>query len=226
MTLDEFMSQVLSNNGGYVDVDKEYGPQCWDLVELYAEQMGVPKEPWAIPLGPLKDAYEAWTVPSDHMDKYFSRIEEGSQERGDINVYGPKPGFPEGHICIDLGNGQVFQQNASIEGSPSHVETRSTSYLLGALRIKGVGMDDEDIKAIYLAAGKSEADANLQANLDYWRGKKVEELAKALYKSQTDDKFYYYAVHYVSDVTTLQAELAAKPGAGTILTPGNYTVKS
>lgn len=139
------LDQLIQNpplgvNGQDVDIDKEFGAQCWDIVELYAELMGVPKEPWAIPLGPLGYAYEAWTVWTPHMDKYFVKIPAGQQVRGDANVYGIHPFGPEGHVNIDLGNGQVFEQNADPDGSPAHIATRATNYLLGSLRFKGANM--------------------------------------------------------------------------------------
>lgn len=138
MTLAQFIS--LHDNQP-VDVDGEFGAQCWDLVELYAEQvLGVPRAPWAITLGPNGDAHEAWTVFDAHMQEFFDKIPTGQQQPGDINVYDAKPGFPAGHICIDLGGGNVFQQNAPIEGSPAHTGARATSYLLGSLRLKEIAM--------------------------------------------------------------------------------------
>lgn len=167
MSIDNF---ITANNGKYIDVDGAYQAQCWDLVELYAEQvLGVPKEPWSITLGPNGVAYEAWTVFDAHMQRNFDKIPLGQQTRGDINVYGAKPGFPEGHICIDLGAGQVFQQNASQAGSPSHIETRAVSYLLGALRKKGTSMQltpTQVDKLIKMSLGRPSTPAELN-NPDY-----------------------------------------------------------
>lgn len=125
-----------------VDVDKAYGDQCWDLVELYAERCGVPKEPWAITLGPEQAAKEAWTVFDAHMQKYFDRVPVGSQQAGDIAVYGPHGQYTEGHIAIWADNRQVFEQNADPNGALPHVYPRPNTYLLGSLRIKKQGGDD------------------------------------------------------------------------------------
>lgn len=65
---------------------------------------------------------------------------------------------------------------------------------------EGIKMDDKDVTSAYLAAGKSEAEATKPENLNYWRGKKPEELNKALYKGQIQDKYYYKASHYDEDV--------------------------
>lgn len=140
MTLvDQFISNPPQGvNGQGVDLDNEFGAQCWDLAELYAEMLGVPKEPWAIPLGPTGSAKEAWTYfdQSPHMQTYFDKIDAADRQRGDINVYDGHGQYPEGHINIELGNGQVFEQNADPDGSPAHTSSRSTTYLLGSLRVK------------------------------------------------------------------------------------------
>lgn len=138
MTIDEF---VAANNGKFIDVDHYYGAQCWDLVELYAEQvLGIPKEPWAITLGPEGAAKEAWKVFDAHMQRYFDKIPKGQEQKGDIPVYDGHGAFPEGHIAISLGGGQVFEENADPNGSPAHVYPRATTYLLGSLRKKGSGV--------------------------------------------------------------------------------------
>jgi hypothetical protein len=133
------LSQFITNeNNQSVNIDGEYGAQCWDLVELYAEQvLQVPKEPWAITLGPLGAAYEAWTVFDTHMQQYFDKILAGEQQSGDICVDEAHIGGPEGHIYIYVSPTEVFEQNANPDGSPSHLFNRPTTYLLGSLRRKG-----------------------------------------------------------------------------------------
>lgn len=127
-------------NGQPVDVDNAFGGECWDLVELFAERCGVPKEPWAVPLGPRGHAEEAWTYfdKSPHMQKYFDKVPAGQQRKGDIGVYAGRPGYEEGHILIFINsNNAVFEENADPDGSPAHVYTnRSATYLLGVLRLK------------------------------------------------------------------------------------------
>lgn len=121
-----------------VDLDNAYGNQCWDLVELYAELvLGVPKEPWAITLGPEGAAKEAWTVFDDHMQKYFDKVPKGEERKGYIAVYDGHGTYTEGHIAIWLDDGFVFEQNADPDGSLPHIYKRPTTYLLGSLRYKG-----------------------------------------------------------------------------------------
>lgn len=48
MTLDKFVTKY---NGKAVDVDKAYGPQCWDLAEAYAREVRGIKERPALPTG-------------------------------------------------------------------------------------------------------------------------------------------------------------------------------
>lgn len=138
--LDQF---VKTYNNQYIDVDRfpaEALYQCWDIVELYAQTLGVPKEPWSITLGPEGAAKEAWTVFDAHMQRNFIKVPAGQQIKGDINIYGAHGIYTEGHINIDLGNGTVFEQNADPDKSPAHISQRPTIYLLGSLRKKGLVM--------------------------------------------------------------------------------------
>lgn len=146
ITLDQF---VTANTNVPVDVDHEYGAQCWDLVELYAEQvLGLHQNPWAITLNgsaiyPAGDAKNAWLCFSDNpqLQENFDQIPVGQEQRGDILVYNGHGVYTEGHIAICLGNGQVFEQNADPDGSNAHVYSRANTYLLGALRLmKGIDM--------------------------------------------------------------------------------------
>lgn len=132
-------------NGQHVDVDNEFGGQCWDLVELYAERLGVPKAPWAITLNtdgsaPAGYAKNAWLYFNNNPNlvAHFDQIPAGQHQRGDIGVYNGHGDYVEGHINIftDSGNG-VFQENADPDGSPAHETQRAPTYLLGALRLKG-----------------------------------------------------------------------------------------
>lgn len=59
---------------------------------------------------------------------------------GDIAVYDAHGAFPEGHIAIYIGNGQVFEQNADPDGSPAHTFTRANTFLLGYLTQEGDDM--------------------------------------------------------------------------------------
>lgn len=54
---------------------------------------------------------------------------------GAIAVYDAHGAYPDGHIAIYIGNGQVFEQNADPDGSPAHTFTRANTYLLGYLTL-------------------------------------------------------------------------------------------
>lgn len=155
MSAPQVLDQMIADttiNGQPVDIDKEFGGQCWDLVELFAERCGVPKatspRPWAIPLGTNGYAKEAWTQydNSPHMQEYFDKVLAGQQQKGDITVYDGHGDYVEGHIAISLGGNEVFEENADPDGSPAHVyASRSSAYLLGALRIKGGTMATDSV---------------------------------------------------------------------------------
>lgn len=162
MTLAEFISSSpVGVNGTYVDVDKLYGPECWDLVELYAEQvLQIPKNPWAVTLIPDGVAKNAWLNydQNPQLIKYFDKIPAGQEKTGDITIYNGHGVYTEGHIAIKV-DGGVFEQNADPDGSPAHISNRSTTYLLGSLRLKGENMSlmdsiietDEDNRQVFLA---------------------------------------------------------------------------
>lgn len=192
MTLDQLIANPPTGvNGQFVDVDKEFGPQCWDLVELYAEQvLNIPKAPWAITLGPNQAAYEAWTVFDVHMQQYFTKIPVGQQQRGDINIYTIHPGGLEGHINIQIDNGQVFEQNADPDGSASHIYTRPTTFLLGSLRLKGEEqsmLDQTLVDSLYIAYWGREPN---QTELEGWVGQPTNNLIKALDNTPQHTEFF------------------------------------
>lgn len=75
-----------------------------------------------------------------------------SPQPRDIACYNAHPGFPDGHIAIYVGNGQVFEQNADPDGSPPHLFNRSTQYLLGYLTQGGEEMiNSGDVQNVYKA---------------------------------------------------------------------------
>lgn len=155
MTLSDF---VDSRNGKYVDVDSEYGAQCWDLVEDYAENvLEVPKNPWAITLNPDKTAKSAWLAydQNPQLIQYFDKVDAGQEQTGDILVYNGHGDFTEGHIAVCLGGGLVFEQNADPDDSPCHTYRRATTYLLGALRFKGDENMQQDISDLFTALDKT-----------------------------------------------------------------------
>lgn len=145
MNIDQF---VDTWNNSFCDIDKEYGNQCWDIVEQYAEDvLQIPRSPWAITLnapqgqvsGVAKNAWLYYDL-NPQLVKYFDRVSPGQEKKGDINVYDGHGAFTEGHIAIELG-GQVFEQNADPDHSPAHIAVRPRTYLLGSLRKKGTDMN-------------------------------------------------------------------------------------
>jgi hypothetical protein len=164
-----------------VDVDHEYGDQCWDLVELFAERGGVPKNPWAITLdtdgsAPAGYAKNAWLYfdSNPNLVQHFVQVPIGQQQAGDIAVYNGHGTYVEGHIAIWVNTTEVFEQNADPDGAMPHVYARSNTYLLGSLRMKGGAMAEpltlpQARILAYFVLGRSDAlngneDADLQAN--------------------------------------------------------------
>src|SRR2546422_790417 len=107
LSLDQFVSKY---NGKYKDVDRDYGPQCWDLVEAYAEEVfGLPSNPYTIQTGDGK-AEGVINLFRNPLPKYFTKIArnhrfyKATPKKGDIIVWsGSLPGSGgAGHIAICL----------------------------------------------------------------------------------------------------------------------------
>jgi len=140
MTLNQFISKY---NGESVNVDKMYGPQCWDLAAEYSRSVvGVPgsKFPFGLPTGDGRAAgvYYNFTSP---LPKYYQRIARNSgvvPKPGDIVVWHyslPNSGG-SGHIAIVLSANKTgfvsFDQNWG--GQYAHKVSHSYSYVAGFLR--------------------------------------------------------------------------------------------
>lgn len=119
--LQTFINQVLATG-------KPVGSgECGELVDLWlVEGYGVRTS--------YPNAIDYWTngLPG------FQRV--NSPEPGDLACYDAHPGYPDGHIAIYAGNGEVFEQNADPDGALPHVYLRANTYLLGYLRYNGGNM--------------------------------------------------------------------------------------
>lgn len=99
--------------------------ECVSLVNQYCWRvLGVPAMAW----GHAKD----WATNAN-VAKYFDKV--GSPQAGDILVYGATPTNKYGHIAIDIGNGQMLDQNGRIARRVA-VGSR-WAYPLAILRRKG-----------------------------------------------------------------------------------------
>lgn len=123
---------VQRYSGRGVDIDKAYGDQCMDLVQLYVRD--VLKTPFLG--GP--NAIDCFNnYPRTHYARY-ANTPSGVPKKGDIMIWGSNVG-PYGHIAIflsgDVNGFRSFDQNWPI-GSKSHIETHSYFGVLGWLRKK------------------------------------------------------------------------------------------
>lgn len=105
--------------------------QCGALIDLWlVEGYGVHTE--------YATALDYWTNGIAAFEVAFS------PRGGDIACYNAHPGFPDGHIAMYAGSGQVFEQNADPDGSPAHLFARANTYLLGYLTKGETDMLSED----------------------------------------------------------------------------------
>lgn len=125
--------------------------QCGALVDLYLVQVFANHTSYATALQYWQKGIPGFGVVS-------------SPQAGDIACYNAHPGFPDGHIAIYNGSGQVFEQNADPDGSPAHLYNRATTYLLGYLRQEGEDMpNDGDVINVYQLLNGRPATAAEQA---------------------------------------------------------------
>lgn len=176
MTFDQFYAKY---NNQPVDVDRQYGNQCWDLVALYNELViGIPASAdYGLPTGPSGSAKEVYTNFKDPLPKYFDKLPpSASPQKGDIVVWGFAP---DGHIAIfikgNLNNFDSFDQNWPV-GSVAHLQNHNGNNVLGFLRPKGgEDMDYEDAKySRYAELHRLPSDAEVKGDV----GKKPEIAAK------------------------------------------------
>lgn len=121
MTLQDFINKY---SGQYVR-----GGQCGELVRQYWIDVDQTTPPSYV------NSKDYWFNPVPGYDKV------ATPQPGDIAIYNGHDAYPEGHSAIYVGNGQVFEQNADPNGSPAHLYTRTSPYLLGYLRKQGVQED-------------------------------------------------------------------------------------
>lgn len=115
---------IAKYNGKKVDFDGYYGAQCVDIVQFWAQSLGIP---------PLVGD-PAYTIWNNYDSKYFTRIENGlfnAPSAGDIVIW--KPGYNGGfgHIGVAVNGGvfsfTCFEQNDPIN-SPCHIQTYGYGY--------------------------------------------------------------------------------------------------
>lgn len=140
MTLNQFVAKY---NRKQVDVDRAFGPQCWDLVAAYSRELvgtpignPLPTRPGGN--GSARDVYEKFIDP---LPKYYRRYAYrpgGVPQAGDVAVFsGFLPGsYGHGHVSIVLSANAKsfvsFDQNWG--GNYAHKVAHNYGYVLGFLR--------------------------------------------------------------------------------------------
>mgnify|MGYP001558528093 CR=1 FL=1 len=146
LTLGQFVAKY---NGKAVDIDKTYGPQCWDLAEAYCrEVLGIKDKPFALATG-NGTAYGTFNIFPNPNPKNFTKVVRNHglikfrPKFGDLVVWHSRlPGSGgAGHVDICLANGASrnftgFDQNW--RGKYSYREAHNYDWVVGYLRPKKV----------------------------------------------------------------------------------------
>lgn len=145
MILPEVQQFANKYNGKSLDFDKKYGAQCVDIFNFYVQE--VLQGPW-IGTPVTSGARDLAEVGSEARNKTFKLLPpETETQSGDVNIYGePNGRYIEngvqkffGHCDIELGDGQVIQQNAKFNQKTT-VDTKRASGKIGVLRpLKFIG---------------------------------------------------------------------------------------
>ena len=146
---------VAKYNGQYIDEDKWYGSQCWDVVARYA------REVWACPHFPTGSggAEGLWRFFSQPIPQYFDKVPASDLKKGDIVVWSSEFYVPWGHTALvwerDGNTIFVLEQDGSKDTNSdgnadgvSYIAQRTiTSKISGGLRPKGGTMDASNAPA-------------------------------------------------------------------------------
>lgn len=160
---------VGHNNGTYIDEDRQYGSQCWDVVARYARlEFGCPSFPTV-----SGGAEGLWRFFANPIPQYFDKVSRDALAPGDIAVWDASFYPPFGHTSLVWrreGNTiWSFEQDGSKD--PNHdgiadgvaylVQRTITSKLAGGLRPKNSEQGDDEMteaekEAIYTTINKSD----------------------------------------------------------------------
>lgn len=156
--IDEF---VKANKGKEIDVDGAYGPQCWDIAQLWVTACGAGT--LSTQGGPHPGYAEGcWYAPQGGLQKVTS-----NPQPGDLVVWRwGLSAMPLSHIAIYLGKGNLGYLKTFSQNSPqrsSEIQSFSSFGVLGYLRPSGVTGSGEIDGSI---VGDKIRDANPFAGLD------------------------------------------------------------
>lgn len=176
---------VAKYNGQYIDEDRYYGSQCWDVSARYAREM------WNCPYFPTGSggAEGLWRLFQWPIPDYFSRVPNAELQPGDIAVWDATFYPPYGHTALvwrrDGNTIFVLEQDGSKDPNGdgnadgiSYIAQRIiTNKLSGGLRPKAAGgsnmtaseaiVDDTFIRLVVSLGEYREA---TQADLNTHRG--------------------------------------------------------
>lgn len=136
MTFDEYFSKT---NGKGIDYDGQFGVQCFDLVNDYAEKV--------LGCKPFTGMY-AWEIyenfSAQPSSARFSKIKNTPDlvpKKGDIVVWAKSLNGKAGHCAVATGDGDTtwftsYEQNWTGNNNPCVVVKHDYSHVLGVLRPK------------------------------------------------------------------------------------------
>ena len=135
------------NLGIFIDVDRQYGPQCWDMAQYYfIKYLSIPPSV----LGGCELVSNMLYPPKlNQMLQYFDEVDVHKMIKGDIIIWDNGYIAPLGHIaiydsCPDGVNCIFVSQNAPVE-TPTDLVNIPVDAGARAFRLKGITEDPEPI---------------------------------------------------------------------------------
>lgn len=147
MTFDEYFAKV---NGKGIDYDGNYGVQCFDIVNDYAEKV--------LGCKPFIGMY-AWEIyenfaaqPSSARFTRIANTPDFVPLKGDIVVWGKSLNGKAGHCAVATGTGDTktfssYEQNWTGRNDPCTIVKHDYAHVLGVLRPKDRSNIDPPAKA-------------------------------------------------------------------------------
>jgi len=198
--------------GQYIDEDKWYGSQCWDVSARYArEEYGCPS--FNTGSGGAEGLYRIYAQP---IPQFFDKISGSQLQGGDIAVWDKTFYEPWGHTAVVLwreGNTVwVIEQDGSkdpngdgIADGVAYVVQRTITSKINGLRPKGkaIVMTEDGVRFGILAVTGGKPMKEYEIEVKYWTNRDPAEFAKYLY-GMSDN----YMVQAYKDIASLKKQLA------------------
>lgn len=212
---------VANNVGVYIDEDRSYGSQCWDVVAKYARvEYGCPSFPTVS--GGAEGLYRIFAYP---IPNFFDKVSRDDLRKGDIVVWSADFYPPFGHTAVVWsreGNTIfVLEQDGSKDPNGdgkadgvSYIAQRTiTNKVAGGLRPKGGDtmstVGEVELNYLYRAFfGPMERNPVTDGDRKRWIGAETNTVIRQM---EADPRHANYHSNYIGDLEKAVQAPSPKP---------------